>query len=78
MNDSPHQGFHSAKDFGIQKKRRVSMIDVIPVKNKDKRRLLSLDIKDKEATRVMNIGLTKEIKKINKQKSLNNLKNQRK
>jgi hypothetical protein len=79
MNDSSCQGFHNPKDFGIQKQRLVTMSDVIPTSvPKSKRQKLSTEIKETEATRVMNIRLTKEIRKNNKQKSLNNLKNQRK
>ena len=73
MNESSCQGFQG-KNFGIQKQRRVSMTNVIPLKNKRKREVKSTEIRKTETTRVMNIGLTKEIKNKNKQKSLDNLK----
>jgi hypothetical protein len=74
MNDSSCQGFHNPKDFGIQKQRRVSMTDVIPLKNKKQRREFATEIKETDATRVKNIALTKGKRKKNKQKSLDNLK----
>ena len=47
MNESSCQGFQG-KNFGIQKQRRVSMTNVIPLKNKKMRRGKSKKIKETE------------------------------